>query len=128
MSNRWKPGVSGNPSGRTPIPEDLKDCTPTEIRAIIWRLWKFQPHRLKDILEDPKTPVGVLFIAQVLAKGIEQGDAGRLGFLLDRLVGKVKEVVEIQAQQEPMTLDQAKAVLDADYAVLPPKVVKVEDL
>jgi hypothetical protein len=124
----WRKGVSANPSGRPKTPEELKDCTPIELRRLIWSLWKMPRDDLKKLLANPETPAGVLFLANVYAKGIAQGDSQRLDMLLNRLIGKVKEVVEVQTSEALPTLEEAKQIIEADYALLPPPVVVVEDL
>ena len=124
----WVKGVSGNPAGRPKTPDELKDCTPLEVRRLIWLVWKMPREELKAMLADPKTPAGILFIANVYAKGIANGDSYKLDMLLNRLVGKVKEVVEVQHAESLPTLDEAKKIIEADFAVQQPPNVVVEEL
>lgn len=111
----FKPGQSGNPSGRPKNPPELKDCTPLDIKLLIWKLWKLKRDELHAFIQDPNTTAGQLHVAAVLAKGIKEGDQQRLDYLLNRLVGKVKEEVEI-TQTKPFIvrhLNGSQTVLGA---------------
>ena len=44
--------------------------------------------QLTAALESPSTPMLELSIASILEKGVKNGDAMRLAFLLDRAIGK----------------------------------------
>lgn len=124
-------GKSGNPSGRPKLPEELKDCTAGELKLLIWRLWKTKVAELKKMVaEDSEAGAGEQVVAQVFLKAIEYGDPQRLDYLLNRLIGKVKEVVEVEGSVkfELPTPQEAAKILAADWALLPAKEVKVEDL
>ncbi len=86
---KWKPGQSGNISGR---PRGL--LTVDEIRKMMDRFWRMSADDLLMVLENPKTTMGELMIASVMAKAAKDGDYSRLAFLMDRQVGKVKEEIE----------------------------------
>ena len=51
--------------------------------------------QLKALVNAPDTPVIELMIASIIYKGLEYGDQQRLDFMLNRLIGRVKEQVEI---------------------------------
>lgn len=126
----FRPGQSGNPSGRPKLPDELKDATPLEIKLLIWRLWKLKRDELQAFISNPDTPAGQLHVASVLAKGIKEGDPVRLDYLLNRLIGKVKEVVELNGTvtHELPSIADAVQILAADYACLPAAPVTVVDL
>ena len=94
----WKPGQSGNPKGRMPIPEDLRQIqkfSRTVIELILNKYMQTPTIELKRMLDNPdKIPAMELMVIQVLVKGIEKGDERRLGFLFDRVIGKPKEVIK----------------------------------
>lgn len=127
---KWVPGCQAtNPRGREPnLPEELKDCTPQELRLKIWRVWKRPQGELEAIIANPSTEAGVAWLASVYTKGIKTGDQARLDMLLNRLVGKVKEVVEVHTGDPTPSLQDAKAIIDADFTQLPAATVVVEEL
>lgn len=86
---RWKPGTSGNEGGR---PKGL--LTVDAVRQMMHRFWVMSAAELLTVLEDPKTPMGELMVASVMAKAAKDGDYARLAFLLDRQTGKIREEVE----------------------------------
>ncbi len=55
---------------------------------------------LSQILKDPKTDALTLLVASIVSKGITGGDHMRLGFIFDRLIGKVHENVKLSASEE----------------------------
>lgn len=86
----WKPGVSGNPSGR---PKGL--LTKDKVSIILAKLTNMTMPELDWIILDGKTPVIEKIIAQILRKAFDTGDASRLEFLLSRAIGKVTDVKEV---------------------------------
>lgn len=50
---------------------------------------------LKEKAKDPSATVFELAVAKVIEQAFIKGDQARLSFLLDRLVGKVKEQVDV---------------------------------
>lgn len=126
----FKPGQSGNPNGRPPKPKELDDCTPMEIKLLIWRFWKTKRADLEAIVENAETPAGEAYMANVMLKGIKDGDPVRLDYLLNRLIGRVKIEADVNGtlRHELPTLGEAVAILAADYAILPATEVKVDPL
>ena len=49
----------------------------------------------KAIVLNPDTPLIEVLIASIVNKAVHQGDERRLTFILDRLIGKVKDTVDI---------------------------------
>jgi len=109
----FKPGQSGNPSGRPKLPDDvlkLKKTTQAEAEASLIAMLRMSKEELSAKLNDPKTSMSELAIGSVIAKAVKEGDQSRLGFVWDRLFGKVKEIVEqtnINIEHDP---EEYKAV------------------
>lgn len=92
----WVKGQSGNPAG-SKLPEDIKEgrkINRMEVERVFNKLMNAAKDELISIGNDPKTPILEAITARVMAKAYNQGDHQRLNFLLDRLVGKVKETIE----------------------------------
>lgn len=94
----FKKGQSGNPNGAPRIPEDIKimrKLTRIEFDRIVNKFLYSDKAEISRISSDPKTPLMELLIASIIHKAISQGDERRLNFFLDRLLGKVKDQVEM---------------------------------
>jgi hypothetical protein len=100
---QFKPGQSGNPQGRPKVPEDLKRArafTKIEVSKILARHLDKSRRELNLLIQDPDTPALEAFVASLMVQGIRTGDERRLNFLFDRIIGKVKDEVEV-AQVSP---------------------------
>lgn len=93
----FKPGQSGNPAGRVKMPTEVKEAKRMTQESAI-TMFNLLAHATKEelsaIIKDPTTNVMTLALAQVLIKGIQNGDQARVNFIFDRMLGKVKEQVE----------------------------------
>lgn len=99
----WKPGFCPNPLGRPKTPEDLKEIkkfTKQEIDRCLNDCLQLTADELRKIKEDPQSTMLQLFVISVIANGIKKGDHQRLSFLLDRLIGKSKEYIDITTNNE----------------------------
>jgi hypothetical protein len=93
----WKPGQSGNPGGRPRIPDELRgiqSLSQLEVCKLVSKYARMTKEELQASVQDSKTPVLEMAIASIFAQSIKQGDYTRLAFLLDRAIGKVREVPE----------------------------------
>lgn len=107
QDTQFKPGHPGGP-GRPPNP-GLSVLTKTELKTLVNKIIQAKPDELKtfqgNILE--------MTIASALKKGIERGDMDSLNQLLDRIVGKPKEVIESHVFDESKSkrIDNARKIL-----------------
>lgn len=95
---KFKKGQSGNPLGGQLHNKELKairNLTEDEMIEIGSLVVKGSIDELKRIKDDPKTTVLKAMMASVAIKTIAKGDAQALEVLLNRLVGKVKDKVEV---------------------------------
>jgi len=98
----FQKGQSGNPSGR---PRNL--LTRTEIEAKISKCYRMTRAQLKEIIEDPKSEIVDIHIASIMAQGVKKGDFSSLASLLDRSVGKVKDISEVHQHNYDDEFDKA---------------------
>lgn len=108
----WKPGQSGNPGGR---PKEL--LTTQSVAGLMGRLCRLTRDELFDVVKDPKSTMIEIMVASIMARAADQGDAGRLDFLLNRAIGRVKERLEvddIRKELEAMSKDELISRLEAD--------------
>lgn len=131
----WLPGQSGNPSGRPKLPEELRairEFTADEIKRVIAKYGRMMAVEVIAMLAEEnrgRMPMLDLAIASTLLAATN-GSVAHLSFLLDRAIGKPKEVVEDagDGDVEPMTPQEALKILKDDYAAQEDVPCKVEDL
>jgi hypothetical protein len=90
----FKKGESGNPQGLAIITPDLraaKKYTRELIDRTLLAMVGMTNAQLTELMNNPGSTQLELLVATVLKKGIEYGCQSRLGFLLDRIVGKVRD-------------------------------------
>lgn len=95
---QFKPGQSGNPAGRTPMPEEVKKLRKlnrTAFEIMLDELMYMSVEQLNAISKDPKTPIVKMAMAAILAKSIQHGDYRRFGYLLEQMIGKA--IVRLEA-------------------------------
>lgn len=93
----FKPGVSGNPSGRPKEPEALKKLklyTNQEIQMKICEFLDMTKAEIKAKIEDPATTMLEVMIGTIMVKGAQNGDQNRLESMINRVAGKVKDEVD----------------------------------
>lgn len=93
----YKPGVSGNPSGRPQLPEDLKKArklNQIEVGRLINKYMNMSVNEIKDETEDLGTTALESMIGRIIIEAQKFGDYSRVNFLFDRMIGKVTEKVE----------------------------------
>ena len=98
----FKPGQSGNPSGRR-----KGNITKNEVEDLVSRCFTMTKAELKEIIESPKSRIIDIHVASIIAQGIKKGDLYSLNGLLDRTIGKVKDVVENHNHSHDEAFDDA---------------------
>lgn len=96
--NKWKKGQSGNPAGRMPDSPELKKLkalTKSELTEVGNLIVKGDYVALKKMAKDDRATVLQRMLASVAQSVIYDGDMHKLDILLNRLVGKVKEEVNL---------------------------------
>lgn len=100
---QWKPGQSGNPGGRIPLPPEVKRfkrTTHRQITEMLAKYWNMEEAEVKRIIKDPKTPAGERIFANIFLGAMSKPDTNLSTFILDRLVGKVKDEINITSDRD----------------------------
>lgn len=117
----WQKGQSGNPKGRyVSLPPELKaikSLSSIEVLKIISKYARMTWDELEANLQQPKTPVIERAVASIFSQSIEKGDFMRLSFLLDRAIGKVKEI-EFEDEEEVDAAEEVKQLSMAELLTL----------
>src|SRR4051794_6724754 len=95
---KFKPGKSGNPGGRPKLDPDVKklrELTKEQFKELATILLHGTQEDLQHLLDKPDTSMLTQWLARVAMVGSERGDYSTLDNLLNRLIGKVKDEVEV---------------------------------
>lgn len=98
-----KPFGKGNPGGpgRPPEPPELKEAkrlNKTNFELLINKYLWASDEQLAAALAHPKTPMVEAIMIRILQEAKGGGDQGRMEWVSQRLLGKVKDQVEISAK------------------------------
>lgn len=98
---QFKPG---NPGGGRPKDMLRKD----EVQAVMGRLARLTKAELQAIIDDPKSTMLDLATASIFLKAATRGDVNRMGFLLDRTIGRVREDIRVETPETAIREEQAR--------------------
>jgi len=91
--------------GRKPLPKDLRDArnlTKARLQGMLNKsLWCTQDE-LTARMKDDETPMIEKMIGSIVYKALVEGDQTRLTFILDRMIGKVKEEIDIKTYSQKL--------------------------
>ena len=94
---RFKKGQSGNPLGgqmHDKIKKEFKHLTEQQLKEVMELILLTRPDKIKEEIEKKPTVLKT-WLASAASKGISRGDIGPLMQIVDRVIGKVKERIEI---------------------------------
>jgi hypothetical protein len=95
----WKKGQSGNPNGRPPLPQDLKEAralNKEEFERVANKYLYLSEPELWVVKRRQDTPMLDQMVIGLLLMTSTHGCQKRFAFLLDRLLGKLKNTVEVE--------------------------------
>ncbi len=72
--------------------------TQIELERVINSLLFLDREALQAKIKDPKTPMIEMIAASIMAQAAQKGDHQRLDFILQRMIGKVKDQLEVTTQ------------------------------
>lgn len=107
----FKPGTVNNPKGRPKVPEDIKESKKLnqyELELIMNRLLNLKPAELAAEIKSGELSMKEITVANVIQKAAALADHHRLEFILNRIIGKVKEQVEINSHPNLTAIEISK--------------------
>lgn len=110
----FKKGQSGNPSGRIKLPQEVKEAkklNQVELERVLNDCLTLTPSQIKKIKDDPESTMIQLLVVSVITHAVNKGDHDRSSFLLDRLLGKMKDTVEISNPYADKTIEELQAMV-----------------
>jgi hypothetical protein len=119
----FPPGTSGNPDGgkrHDPVKKRIKKLTSVELEKILNNLLMIDPKNL-DAFQKEDPLLLKTWIASVAATGIKKGDPSALFALLDRLIGKVTDKVQVEQIKPAKVEDMTNEELDQNIKDLTSK-------
>lgn len=84
---------NGRPK-KDPLIKKAAKFTRTSIEALLTQFLYLNMDELNAVIEDAKRPTIDHFVAKILQIGIKTGDQQKLNFLLERIIGKVRDQIE----------------------------------
>lgn len=95
--SQFKKGQSGNPGGvpKDPVKAALKKLTVESYRDIVELTLAGNVDQLGEIVKDKTQPALKVAIAAAILTAIRKGDVQTVEKLLERVIGKVPEVVRV---------------------------------
>ncbi len=97
--NGFKKGKSGNPLGgklHNPVRRAIKKLTQDQISEIGSFILSNNKEKLNEIVQDKDASILKVWICSIAGNAIKKGDASALNTLLDRIVGKVTDKIEVK--------------------------------
>jgi len=92
----FKPGETGNPNGRPPVPYEIRELRKhnrLEVEETFSKYLRMTAKELEEAAKSPYTSALDGMVIAVIMKAVQNGDQWRLNFLLDRVIGKVPDRV-----------------------------------
>jgi hypothetical protein len=119
----FQPGVSGNPKGGPGLPKDLRDArklNQQELERVVNKYLNQSLPALMLAMQDECLPMLDMVVANILVQAAQAGDHHRFDFILNRLVGKVQDRVEVTLPK-PFVVNRLNGEQVVMGAELPPK-------
>ena len=117
----FKPGQSGNPSGRPGLPAEVKEAKKlnrVEVEAAIAKYVRATKQEIEAVHMNPLSTAADQVICSVLLKAIEHGDEKRLDFILNRTIGKVPDKLDATIYPKPTIIEKLDGSVEILGAVM----------
>lgn len=112
----FKKGQSGNPGGALKMPPELRKAKrmgQIEFEELLFKYLQMPVGEIKTLAKDPNLKSLDMIVLSVITGAIKYSDHARLGFLLDRLLGKVTEKRVIDVNIKYKTKEEIQTEIDS---------------
>lgn len=102
---KWQKGVSGNPKGDTAKMKARRSITPETLKQILEEVFTSTKNDILAKLRNPNTPLGEAIIHKAALDALNWGNYDKLERMLERVVGKIPQEVNITSKNVNQNLD-----------------------
>lgn len=109
VETRFKPGQSGNPGGKPKLPQELKrtdKLSKIKFREYLNKFIHMTKTELVAELQKPGSTMLEQLVGGMIARTVKDQDPVRANFLLDRLIGKVKDEMDVELKMKPTYIER----------------------
>jgi hypothetical protein len=109
----FKPGQSGNPSGRPKMAPDVRKAqqvTSEEFIRVSSEFLLMDRAKIQQRLQNPEASMLELLIGGIVAKAAKDHDHHRAEFLLNRTIGKVADTLNANVQIKSLHMQIVEAM------------------
>lgn len=102
----FAPGNCANPLGgaaHNPAMQKLRSMTRAELADILLHVRKMTRAELKTYADDPARTIDEVEILSIIQQIIKKGDANAWNIMMNRIVGKVPEKMDLSSSDGSMT-------------------------
>jgi len=107
MPGKGKPFKKGNTAGvgkgrpkLTKAAKAIRKLTSEQYILLLNEWLTLNPEQVKKKLSDPKISTLDMMVGKVIVEAIKRGDATRLDYFINRLIGKVTEHVSVETYSD----------------------------
>lgn len=104
VATQFKPGVSGNPSGKPALPAEINESrklSTQEVIRVASDFLRLTVREVREVLEDEDSHACEALVASIIVSGIN-GSHQHVKELLDRVIGKPKETVDLTVESKSL--------------------------
>ena len=99
----FKPGNPGRPKGTPSLPKRIKEMNRAKIESLLRKYLSMTFEELGETAKDKKTSAIDLMIIKIITESIKKGDQTRLNFILDRMIGRVTDKLDVSSSDGSMS-------------------------
>lgn len=126
----FKPGQKVPGCGRPALPPDVREAKAlqrNEVQILLTQMLEMDRSELQTIVNNPKEKAIRGLVASIVLHGIKKGDQMRMNFLLDRIVGKVKDEMEHTLTHSHTIEEIRQLPIDQKVTVLETALAKLKE-